>query len=78
MLAGAIYLFYYTTQAKRLAQIDMSSLDQVIGDWNVKPFVEIKPSAIPCEGEFENIFERVWKGTEEGCMTTGKFKKSTI
>ena len=67
VVAMAIGLIYLTTEAKQLAQLDLSNLQQVVEDWSKAPFVEVKAFQTPCEGEWESVWERRWGGMEEGC-----------
>jgi hypothetical protein len=56
--------------------MDLASVTQVVNDWSVKPFVEIKSSTQTCElafgPDYEDVFEKTWGGSEDGCKRTPK------
>ena len=54
--------------AFEVSAVDVSSLEQVVHDWSVRPFVEMKTMTEPCHvNGYEDVFERIWGGTENGC-----------
>ena len=71
MFGFCVALVVFVTSAKNLATLDLSNLQQVIEDWTKLPFVDIKSQAVPCEGDWENVWERRWGGMEEGCLREG-------
>ena len=40
---------------------------QIEKDWNAVPFVKISSFETGCPEGWDPVFERVWKGIEEGC-----------
>ena len=47
---------------------DLVSVTQITEDWEQLPFVEIEIKDQPCENfGMHSVFERVWRGTAEGC-----------
>ena len=70
----AFFMLLLTEQANNNVTMDISSVTQVVSDWSVKPFVEIVTQTAPCETAqgFENVFDKVWAGSEDGCKRTPK------
>ena len=48
-------------------------ISQIKEDWTAKPFVEIDGFEGACPEGWDPVFERVWKGIEEGCRLTYKY-----
>jgi len=69
MLAGAVYLFYYTTQAKRLAQIDMSSLNQVLETGTSSHSSRSSLLSLHVKGNLKTYLSGCGKGLKKGAST---------
>ena len=61
-------------QAWNNAVVDVSSLEEVVHDWSVRPFTHMRTQLTPCSNDYENVFERVWAGTDEGCVVEDHLK----
>ena len=45
-------------------------ISQIKNDWKVIPFIEIASFEGECPEGYDAVFERIWGGTEEGCLVT--------
>ena len=78
MIHVAGNLAHMVESAWNNAIVDVSSLEQVVHDWSVRPFTSMRTQVTPCSGDYENVFERVWAGTDEGCVVEEHLKSKFI
>ena len=50
-------------------------IEQLQEDWEIVPFVDLTLHKESCEEGSEPIFERLWKGTIDGCDQREEEKK---
>ena len=66
MIIGSIIMLALAVSAHSYAQVDISSVQQVVYDWGTKPFVDINVRASCLSGE-DDIFTNYYAGVSSGC-----------
>ena len=80
IIACAGGLWYFTYQAHSLSVLDVTTIEQMMDEWQQQPFVEITPRYDMCKQDEETLYSVTWGGTERGCKITnfyGDYKVET-
>ena len=73
VLIMGIVLCVYASQAEDKGTVNMNPVVQVIEDWKLLPFVDIKVKTVACDPATErDIFTYTWPGTTSGSICSGK------